>query len=44
VVPAEQNGVPGTTTVILIAQTQPGTYIYTSNCCPGATDPKIIVQ
>jgi hypothetical protein len=44
VVPAAQNGVPGTATVQLMSQTQPGDYPYTSSCCPGATNPKIKVQ
>jgi hypothetical protein len=37
-------GVPGSKTVQLAGQTRPGTYPYTSDCCPGATNPKIIVQ
>jgi hypothetical protein len=44
IVPAAQGSVPGTITVPLAGQTQPGTYPYTSDCCPGATDPTIKVQ
>jgi hypothetical protein len=44
VVPAAQGGVPGTRTVLLVSQTQTGSYPYTSDCCQGNTNPKIIVQ
>jgi hypothetical protein len=47
VVPAALNGVPGTKTVQLVSQTQPGTFPYTSGCCStkaGHTPPKIIVS
>lgn len=45
VVPAEQNGVPGTVTVQLDSQTQPGTYPYTSDCCgQRQMPPKIVVS
>ena len=43
VVPAEQNGVPGTLTVQLAARVAPGTYPYQASCCP-ESHPKIIVQ
>ena len=44
VVPPAQGAVPGTITVQLMSQTQPGTYPYTSDCCQGNTNPKIKVQ
>ena len=44
VVPAAQGGVPGTKTVLLVGQTQPGAYPYTSDCCSLETPPKIIVS
>lgn len=43
VVPAEQNGVPGTLTIQLAASVRSGTYPYQASCCP-ESHPKIIVQ
>ena len=46
VVPAAQNGVPGTLTLPLLRHgaIPVGSYPYQSNCCPGGTPPKIIVS
>jgi hypothetical protein len=43
VVPAEQNGIPGTLTIQLAATIPPGTYVYDASCCPGS-HPTIKVQ
>jgi hypothetical protein len=43
VIPAEQNGVPGTATIQLAAIVRPGSYPYLASCCPNAR-PVIIVQ
>jgi hypothetical protein len=43
VVPAEQNGVPGTLTVQLSVVVPKRTYPYQASCCP-ESHPKIIVQ
>jgi hypothetical protein len=44
VVPAEQNGILGEVIIPLTTTPTPGTYQYTSDCCPNAGPPDIVVQ